>query len=131
MKKGEEARLVVKPDCECGAGCWLPPRALLCCGEPLQVPPLLPLSARAAHRILRRRAVVACPAFTLSCTHAPTLIVRNDCPPCADGFGEEGRGAEVPPGATLEIDLTLLGWHKVENVTGERRPAHLALRVGC
>lgn len=131
MKKGEEARLVVKPDCECGAGCWLPSRVLLCCRERCRCRRCYRYLLGLRNRILRRRAVVACPALTLSCTHAPPLIVRNDCPPCADGFGAEGRGAEVPPGATLEIDLTLLGWHKVENVTGERRPALLALRVGC
>ncbi|KAL4420120.1 hypothetical protein ABPG77_000291 [Micractinium sp. CCAP 211/92] len=33
------------------------------------------------------------------------------------GFGAEGRGSEVPPNATLEIDMALLGWKKVEKVT--------------
>ncbi|KAL4857094.1 Peptidyl-prolyl cis-trans isomerase [Chlorella vulgaris] len=35
------------------------------------------------------------------------------------GFGEAGRGEEVPPGAALEIELTLLGWKKVEKVTDD------------
>lgn len=39
-------------------------------------------------------------------------------PPPADGFGAEGRGAEVPPNSVLEVELTLLGWHKLEKVTG-------------
>ncbi|PSC75187.1 peptidyl-prolyl cis-trans isomerase FKBP62-like [Micractinium conductrix] len=34
-------------------------------------------------------------------------------------FGDEGRGSEVPPGAALEIDMTLLGWKKVEKVTDD------------
>lgn len=38
-----------------------------------------------------------------------------------DGFGAEGRGSEVPPNATLEIDMALLGWKKVEKVTSECR----------
>lgn len=33
------------------------------------------------------------------------------------GFGAEGRGSEVPPNATLEIDMALLSWKKVEKVT--------------
>lgn len=32
----------------------------------------------------------------------------------------------MPPGATLEIDLTLLSWNKVEKVTGERPACLLA-----
>lgn len=41
------------------------------------------------------------------------------CPCLADGFGAEGRGSEVPPNATLEIDMALLSWKKVEKVTSE------------
>eukprot|EP00899_Mesostigma_viride_P014709 jgi/Mesvir1/23239/Mv09241-RA.1 len=40
------------------------------------------------------------------------LIVRPDY-----GFGAEGRPPTVPPGATLEIDVTLLSWKTVEDVT--------------
>lgn len=32
------------------------------------------------------------------------------------GFGSEGRGAEVPADATLELEVTLLSWNKVEKV---------------
>jgi FK506-binding protein 4/5 len=32
------------------------------------------------------------------------------------GFGEAGKGAEVPPNATLEVEVTLVNFKKVENV---------------
>jgi hypothetical protein len=41
------------------------------------------------------------------------------CRLSADGFGEQGRAGEVPPGASLEIELELLGWKRVEKVTRE------------
>ncbi len=28
----------------------------------------------------------------------------------------------MPPNATLEIDIALLGWNKIEKVTGEHSP---------
>lgn len=61
----------------------------------------------------------------LSCCERPVLTGVARCSPTvvlsADGFGEEGRGSEVPPGASLEIELELLGWKRVEKVTRERR----------
>ena len=70
-------------------------------------------------------------AAALCCCCQLDLLTRNQpthpfylaCPPphvCrADGFGSEGLGTDVPPGATLEVELTLLSWKKVEKVTGE------------
>ena len=59
-----------------------------------------------------------CPCSLPACPCAHTCLLPHPPWPPADGFGGEGRGAEVPPGATLEIDLTLLGWHKMEKITG-------------
>ena len=52
-------------------------------------------------------------AATMKKGEQARLVVRPDY-----GFGDGGRGPEVPGGATLELYLTLLTWHRVEKVTG-------------
>jgi len=41
------------------------------------------------------------------------------CPlsPAADAYGALGRGNQVPPSAAVEVELQLLSWNKVEDVT--------------
>lgn len=44
----------------------------------------------------------------------------------ADGFGEEGREAKesegaVPPNATLLVDLEMVSWNSVEEVTDDKK----------
>ncbi|PRW33606.1 peptidyl-prolyl cis-trans isomerase FKBP62-like isoform A [Chlorella sorokiniana] len=57
---------------------------------------------------------IATAAGTMKKGEEARLVVKPEY-----GFGAEGRGAEVPPNATLEIDITLLGWNKVEKVTDD------------
>lgn len=44
------------------------------------------------------------------------------------GFGEEGRGAEVPPNARLDMELALLGYSRVEKVKRLLRLSEVSLR---
>ncbi|KAL4419972.1 hypothetical protein ABPG75_007070 [Micractinium tetrahymenae] len=55
---------------------------------------------------------IATAAGTMKKEEEAKLVVKPEY-----GFGAAGRGSEVPPNATLEIDLALLGWNKVEKVT--------------
>jgi len=53
----------------------------------------------------------------------------------ADGFGEEGReGKEsegaVPPNATLIVDLEMISWNSVEEVTDDKRVIKKITRKG-
>lgn len=51
----------------------------------------------------------------------------------ADGFGAEGRAPDVPPNATLEIEMTLLSWKKVEKASHTTQfvyPILLSLQPG-
>eukprot|EP00244_Chara_vulgaris_P010927 TRINITY_DN5176_c0_g1_i4.p1 TRINITY_DN5176_c0_g1~~TRINITY_DN5176_c0_g1_i4.p1 ORF type:complete len:610 (+),score=211.38 TRINITY_DN5176_c0_g1_i4:296-2125(+) len=55
------------------------------------------------------------------------LTVRPDY-----GFGEGGREAEpsVPPNASLVVDLELIGWKTVENVTDDEQVVKKVLKEG-
>ena len=55
---------------------------------------------------------VAVAVKTMKKGEAVKLVVQPEY-----GFGEKGRGEEVPPGAVLEIEMKLVSFKKVENVT--------------
>jgi len=53
----------------------------------------------------------------------------------ADGFGEEGRETKeseraVPPNATLIVDLEMVSWNSVEEVTDDKRVIKKITRKG-
>lgn len=52
-----------------------------------------------------------------------------------DGFGEKGKPASgdqgaVPPNATLDIDLELVSWKTVSNVTDDKKVIKKILKEG-
>jgi len=55
---------------------------------------------------------------------------------CTDGFGEFGRPASdglqaaIPPNATLQIDLELVSWKTVVEVTDDRKVIKKILKEG-
>lgn len=56
-------------------------------------------------------------------------------PHFADGFGDKGREAQdgdaaVPPNASLEIDLELVSWNSVEEVTDDRKVMKKIVKAG-
>ena len=38
---------------------------------------------------------------------------------CADGFIEGDAARNIPPGAVLEVDVELVSWKAIEDVTGD------------
>lgn len=53
----------------------------------------------------------------------------------ADGFGEKGKPASggegaVPPNATLDIELELVSWKTVSNVTDDKKVVKKILKEG-
>ena len=53
----------------------------------------------------------------------------------ADGFGEKGKPAcgdygAIPPNATLAIDLELVSWKTVSNVTEDKKVVKKILKEG-
>lgn len=53
----------------------------------------------------------------------------------ADGFGEKGKpatvdGVAVPPNATLNINLELVSWKTVSNITDDKKVIKKILKEG-
>lgn len=69
-----------------------------------------------------------------STRHLPPAALAPSPPlHTTDGFGAEGRAPDVPPNSTLEIELTLLSWKKVEKVSHTTQfvyPILLSLQPG-
>ena len=121
---GRVARAVGKPAarrhaCPCCSRCRRLLRKHACVAHALPLLRAHPCIAHVLPLLSAAGTPMYCPRRCPCCLHTHALRYAGLAPSCpADGFGAEGRGAEVPPNATLEIELTLLGWHKVEKVTG-------------
>lgn len=139
MKRGEAANLVVRSDCAYSFFHHVKTLSLLCvlndghevCNSTHHATSHhLPASATCPHGVVVGKKSVhdrfhrencrpcvasrrACQEVLLQVCHAQCLFAP------ADGFSDAERPASVPADAELEVQLELVSWNSVEDVTGD------------